>query len=285
MVAPERPEQDRLEPASLRFASSVQLRSARRLLRRKERSAAGQFLAEGPQAVREALAEPTLVDTLFVVASATDRHADLLAVASSAGVATVLVSNRDLASLTDTVTPQGLVAVCATREVSLETALGDVAQLVVCCAQVRDPGNAGAVIRCADAFGADAVLLTQGSVDVYNAKTVRASAGSIFHLPLVTGVSLEGAVDAGRRRGLQVLAADGSGDLALDDLADRGQLARPTVWLLGNEAWGMPAAQLRLADQVVRVPLYGAAESLNLGTAAAVCLYATASAQRRAASA
>jgi TrmH family RNA methyltransferase len=123
------------------------------------------------------------------------------------------------------------------------------------------------------------VVLTEGSVDIYNSKTVRASAGSLFHLPLVTGVGLEQTLSACRERGLQVLAADGSGDVDLDELAAAGVIAQPTVWLMGNEAWGLPPEQLALADRVVRVPLYGAAESLNLSTAAAVCLYATASAQ------
>lgn len=280
MVPGKRPEGAPTEPAQLRFASANQLRSARRLLRRKDRLATGQFLADGPQAVTEALAEPSLVSTLFVAQSAVDRYTSLVATATADGASIVLLSDRDLASLSDTVTPQGVLAVCRTVEVDLATALGTTPQLVVCCAQVRDPGNAGTVIRCADAFGADAVILTDGSVDAYNAKTVRASAGSLFHLPLVTGVPLEQAVDACRRRGLRVLAADGSGAADLDDLARDGDLARPTAWVMGNEAWGLPEEQLRLADQVVRVPLYGAAESLNLSTAAAVCLYATASAQR-----
>jgi TrmH family RNA methyltransferase len=270
-------------PTQLRSASQNELRSARRLVRRKERAALGRFLADGPQAVREALAQPELVSTLFVGAAAAERHADLVEAAGQGGVLTVAVSDRDLATLSETVTPQGLVAVCRTLDVPLAAALSGDPRLVVCCAQVRDPGNAGTVIRCADAFGADAVVLTEGSVDAYNAKTVRASAGSIFHLPLTLGADLAETLAGCRHRGLQVLAADGSGDVDLDGLADSGELARPTVWLMGNEAWGLPPDQLHLADRVVRVPIYGAAESLNLSTAAAVCLYATASAQHRAA--
>lgn len=268
------------EPAQLLPASAAQLRSARRLLRRKDRAATGLFLAEGPQAVREALAAPGLVETLFVGRSTLERHAVLVAAAAGGGTNPVVLADADLAALSETVTPQGIVAVCRTLDVSLPQALGTAPQLVVCCAQVRDPGNAGTVIRCADAFGADAVVLTEGSVDAYNAKTVRASAGSIFHLPLVLGADLAETLDACRERGLQVLAADGSGSDDLDGLRVAGDLARPTVWLMGNEAWGLPDEQLELADRVVRVPLYGSAESLNLSTAAAVCLYATASAQR-----
>lgn len=271
-----------LEPTQLRFASQNQLRSARRLLRRKERATTSEFLADGPQAVREALADPARVRALLVAQSALERHRTLVSAAAAGGVETVLLSDRDLAGLSETVTPQGILAVCRTLDVSLDAALAGAPRLVVCCAAVRDPGNAGTVIRCADAFGADAVVLTEESVDVYNAKTVRASAGSIFHLPLVVGATLADTLNGCRERGLQVLAADGSGDVDLDLLVVSGAITRPTLWLLGNEAWGLPHDQLRLADQVVRVPLYGAAESLNLSTAAAVCLYATASAQRKA---
>jgi TrmH family RNA methyltransferase len=268
------------EPIRLASASQNQIRSARRLVRRKERALAGEFLAEGPQAVREALVQPGLVSQLFVSRAGAERHHDLVRTALNDGLDVALVSDRDLADLSDTVTPQGLVAVCAVVDVALERALAADPRLVVCCAQVRDPGNAGTVIRCADAFGADAVVLSAGSVDAYNAKTVRASAGSLFHLPLVVGVELETALAEFRSRGMQVLAADGAGDADLDDLALAGDLAQPTVWLMGNEAWGLPEEHARLADRVVRVPIYGRAESLNLSTAAAVCLYATASAQR-----
>jgi TrmH family RNA methyltransferase len=269
------------ESISLAFASHNQLRSARQLVRRKERTATSRFLAEGPQAVREGLVATDRVELLFVGQSSADRHHSLIEIAAARGVAVRLLSDRDLASLSETVTPQGLVAVCRTVDVPLDEALGSNPRLAVCCAQVRDPGNAGTVIRCADAFGADAVILTQGSVDAYNSKTVRASAGSIFHLPLVLASGLEQVIDACRSRGLQVLAADGAGDVDLDQLGDSGDLAKPTVWLLGNEAWGLPADEQSCADRVVRVPIYGAAESLNLSTAAAVCLYASASAQRQ----
>lgn len=269
-------------PVELHSASQNQFRSARRLLRRKDRIATGTFLADGPQAVREALSRGGVVSTLFVAQSMALRQSALVGAAVEAGLSPLLLSDRDLAALSETVSPQGVLAVCRMLDVPLAYALAGTPQLVVCCAQVRDPGNAGTVIRCADAFAADAVVLTGGSVDAYNSKAVRASAGSIFHLPLVTDAPLAETLAACRKQGLQVLAADGSGDTDLDDLVASGDLARPTAWLLGNEAWGLPPDQLALADLVVRVPLYGAAESLNLSTAAAVCLYATASAQHRA---
>lgn len=265
------------EPIGLPTATAGQLRSARRLSRRKERQATGRFLVEGPQAVREALHGP--VDLVLIMEEAAERHADLVTTAHEREVPVALVT--DLDGLAEAVTPQGVVAVAHTVDVDLGAALAKDPQLVVICAQVRDPGNAGTVIRCADAFGADAVIMTEGSVDPYNAKTVRATVGSVFHLPLVTGVSLAEAVRACHDRGMRVLAADGAGDVDLDQLQRSGELERPIAWLMGNEAWGLPEADAALADQVVTVPMWGSAESLNLSTAAAVCLYTTAAAQRR----
>ena len=148
-------------------------------------------------------------------------------------------------------------------------------------AHARDPGNVGTVIRSSDAAGVGGVVLTDASVDPLNPKAVRASAGSLFHLPVVTGPSVVDLLPALQRAGLRVLAADGSAERDLDDLLDDGSLARPTAWVFGNEAWGLPESTRALCDEVVKVPIHGRAESLNLATAAAVCLYASARAQRR----
>jgi TrmH family RNA methyltransferase len=251
---------------------------ARALRRRTERAEARLFLAEGPQAVREALNVPGNVHEIFVTEYAADKHPDLLEIAD---VPVHLVSGEVLDALADTVTPQGIVAVCEFVDVDFADAVAQTTALGVLLAQVRDPGNAGTVIRCADAAGAQSVTFSTGSVDAFNGKTVRASVGSIYHLPLATGIDLATAVSTFQANGLQVLAADGSGDIDLDDADDSGLLAKPTVWLFGNEAWGLPDTDAQLADHVVRIPLHGLAESLNLSTAAAVCLYASARAQRR----
>jgi TrmH family RNA methyltransferase len=141
---------------------------------------------------------------------------------------------------------------------------------------VADPGNAGTVIRTADAAGADAVVLTAGSVDPYTGKCVRASAGSLFHLPVVTGVEADNAFPLLRATGLTVLATAADGTDDLDRLADDGGLVGPVAWVFGNEAHGLPTDVLAAADRTVRIPIRGRAESLNLATAAAVCLFATA---------
>src|SRR5690349_11968284 len=183
--------------------------------------------------------------------------------------------------LAQTVTPQGLLAVCDFVDVPLASITGtSQPQLVALLANVRDPGNAGTVLRTADAAGADAVVFADASVDPYNGKCVRASAGSLFHLPVVAGARLEEAVTALRAAGLRIVAADGRAGRPLDDDGVQARLAEPTAWLFGNEAWGLPPELVALADEPVAVPIYGQAESLNLAAAAAVCLYASARAQR-----
>jgi TrmH family RNA methyltransferase len=260
--------------------------AARRLTRRAARDETGDFLAEGPQAVREALAGVLAgllapPRELFATAGALDRHPDLADLARRAGVPVSEVTARAAAALSETTSPQGLVAVCPALDVPLDTALAGRPALVAVLADVRDPGNAGTVLRSADAAGADAVVLAGGSVDPYNGKAVRASAGSLFHLPVVRGADLTAALAAARAAGLTVLAADGGGEDDLDQLADSGVLGGRTAWLFGNEAWGLPAAVGALADRRVRIPISPRAESLNLAAAAAVCLFASARALRR----
>jgi TrmH family RNA methyltransferase len=240
---------------------------------------ARRFLAEGPQAVREALRRPGVVDQVFSTAAGLERHGELEQLAHDGGIRWQLVDEGAMAALAETVTPQGIVAVCAFVDVPLDDVLATSPRLVAVCADMRDPGNAGSVIRAADAAGADAVILAGTSVDPYNGKTVRASVGSIFHVPLVVGVSSHDAIARLRAAGVGILAAAGGGE-NLDDLLDAGSLSDPTAWLFGNEASGLPSAATDLADRVVGIPLYGQAESLNLATAAAVCLYASARAQR-----
>lgn len=236
---------------------------------------------EGPQAVCEALAAGARVSGLFVTAPAQARHSDLVQAAADAGVDIQVVSGEVMGELAQTVTPQGLLAVCDFIDVPLSHLDNSKMRLVAVLANVRDPGNAGTVLRTADAAGADAVIFADASVDPYNGKCVRASAGSLFHLPVVAGTRLADAVGALRRAGLTVIAADGRADATLDDPATREALAGPVAWLFGNEAWGLPRDLLALADRSVAVPIYGRAESLNLAAAAAVCLYASASARAR----
>jgi len=273
---------DEVIGSELTSVRSARVQAARRLTKRTFRARERRFLAEGPQAVREALASPGVVLEMFATRDAVQRHGDLVAAAGAAGVEVQLVSGEVMAAMCQTVTPQGVVAVCGFVDVSLDQVIAARPRLVAVLADVRDPGNAGTVVRTADAAGAGAVVLAGASVDPYNGKCVRASAGSIFHLPLVMDVGVEATLQALRSVGLRVLAADGSGEDDLDQASEDGRLEGPTAWVFGNEAWGLPEATRSLADDVLRVPIHGRAESLNLATAAAVCLYASARAQRRA---
>lgn len=247
-------------------------------MRRAGRVRAGRFLAEGAQAVREAVAHGEPVE-LFATPRAAARHPDLLDAAARVGARISLLTERAAAGLSETATPQGLVAVCTTLPVALGRALEGV-RLAVVLAEVADPGNAGTVVRVADAAGAGAVVFTGAGVDPHNGKCVRATTGSIFHLPLAVEPDPLAALRACREAGLQLLAADGATGRDLDAALDDGTLAAPTAWLFGSEAHGLPAELLAAADAAVAVPLYGRAESLNLATAAAVCLYASARAHR-----
>jgi TrmH family RNA methyltransferase len=264
---------------------SGRVKAARRLARRVSRAETRTFLAEGPQAVREALALPGCVADVFAVPAAAASHADLHATATSAGVPWHLVDDAALGALAETVHPQGVIAVCRFLDRPLDVVLpapaDDGPALLAVCADVRDPGNAGTVIRCADAAGASAVVLTGSSVDPYNGKAVRSSAGSIFHVGLAIEPDTAAVIAALQNRGVLVLAADGAGERDLDGALDEGLLDRPTAWLFGNEAWGLPDELAAMADHRVRIPIHGRAESLNLATAAAVCLYASARARRR----
>ncbi|MFJ3378773.1 TrmH family RNA methyltransferase [Curtobacterium sp. NPDC090217] len=269
------------------------------LSKKDQRAETGLFLLEGPQAVREAIEyAPELLRELYVTPTAAERY-DL----HDAPVDTWFVTEQVLAAMADTVTPQGVVAVCQQFPTSVRQVFPDpgatgsvgvglearvdpatnrpLPGLVAILEEVRDPGNAGTIIRAADSAGADAVVLTGRSVDPYNPKVVRSTTGSLFHVPVSVGVSLVDAVSRARALGYTILAADVSGD-DLPQVRAEGLLDGPTAWVFGNEARGLTAEDLALVDRAVKVPIYGAAESMNLATAASVCLYESAFALRTA---
>ena len=263
-------------------AKSGRVKTARRLARRNSRAEQGLFLAEGAKALSEALHSGGVVE-VFATEAASEQYAALRKAVDDAGVPWMLVDHGAVAALSGAVTPQGIVAVCRFLDVPLEQVLvgdrdQDRAPLVIC-ADVRDPGNAGTVIRTADASGAGGVVLAGSSVDPYNDKTVRATVGSLWHLPLALHADAGEVVRLAQAAGFVVLAADGDGETDLFEAEDSGLLAQPVAWLFGNEARGLPEDLAALADHRVSIPILGRAESLNLSTAAAVCLYASARAR------
>lgn len=213
--------------------------------------------------------------------TAAERNRSIVDSALEAGVRINAITDKAAAGLSETVTPQGLLAVCDPVDVPLETALRGTPRLVAVLHGVTDPGNAGTVVRVADATGADAVIFAGDTVDPHNGKCVRASTGSVFHLPIARARDAAEVFEACRTAGLALVAADGYATDDLDTADQRGDLAHPTAWVFGSEAHGLPDTVIADLDTSLKVPIYGAAESLNLATAAAVCLYASAKALRR----
>jgi TrmH family RNA methyltransferase len=253
----------------LTSAKNPRVASAARLRRRAFREEERRFLVEGAQAVGEAL-EAGRLETLFT----TDPLHPLVVRASQAGVQTYQVTDQVVRHLTSTVTPQPVVGVSPFIDVELGDALGqayasDAGGCVALLHEVRDPGNAGTVLRSCDASGTGAVVFSTTSVDVYNPKTVRASAGSVFHLPVVRAVETLEALEHARALGVRVLAM--TPDAATD--LYRENLSGPVMFVFGNEARGLPAEVVDAADGALRVPHTGRAESLNLAAAATVCVF------------
>ncbi|MBP3087047.1 TrmH family RNA methyltransferase [Mycolicibacterium fortuitum] len=240
--------------------------AAIKLQRHIGRRRAARFLAEGPNLVEAALRRG-LVSEVFATEAALDRFAALLVDAP-----VQVVTERAAKALSDTVTPVGLVAVCRMPEVSLDEVLAGAPRLVAVAVETSEPGNAGTLIRLADAMGADAMILAGNSVDPFNGKCLRSSAGSIFGLPVVQAPDVDALMAALRAAGLQVLATTLDGETPLPDV----DLTAPTAWLFGSEAHGLSPEIAAAADARVTIPMRGSAESLNVAAAAAICLYASA---------
>lgn len=258
---------------------SPRVRSVAKLAKRPARQETGLFLLEGPQAVSEALQfRPDLILELYATPTALERYTDIGAAATDAGLEVEFVTEQVLESMADTVTPQGFIAVAQQFPTSIKDIFAGEPQLVVILEEVRDPGNLGTIIRAADAAGADAVVLSGRTVDLYNPKVVRSTTGSLFHLPVAVDVELPAVLERARAAGLQTLAADIKGEDLLVARSE-GVLARPTAWVFGNEARGLTDEHLELVDRAVTVPIYGRAESMNLATAASVCVFESAFAQ------
>lgn len=241
--------------------------AARKLLRRAHRDAAQSYLLEGTVPVLEALAARAAVQTVFVADEHPDRER-LETAAAGAAVPAVVATRAVLQSVSDTTTPQGVVAVVGMTDVDAAD-VPETVRLALVLDQVRDPGNAGTLVRCAAAAGAGAVVFTSGSVDPYAPKAARAAAGALFRVAVARDADLPAALAALRRRGFLLVGTDAGATAPYDAVDYTGRVA----FVVGNEAWGIPEEHRPLLDEVVGIPMPGDAESLNAGIAGAILLF------------
>jgi TrmH family RNA methyltransferase len=254
-------------PPSLTKARLKELQSLRDKRRRLE---AGRFLVEGFHIVEEALLAGAPVDEVLVGEGAAKSHAGgrILEAARASNIRVVEIPRRVLEQLSDVETPQGVMAVVRAPDPGKPLPFdGDGVHVLL--DGIQDPGNAGAILRAADAFGCASVVFCRGTVEALNPKVIRAAQGSHFHLPVVTGPGAPEAAAAARAAGLQVLAAVAAGGVSLYDTKVPGPR---TAVVLGNEARGSPPETLEACDARVTIPLRGRAESLGVAAAAAVVL-------------
>ncbi|HAY60970.1 MAG: RNA methyltransferase [Acidaminococcaceae bacterium] len=256
---------------SITSVNNPQVKAAANLKNKKFRAETGTFVAEGLRAVREAIAYGR-VESLFVTDDEAERLGDWLDKAVSRGARLYRVDGKVMARLSDTKTPQGVLAVAAmprTGLADLRPGLPDPDAPVVVLDRIQDPGNLGTIIRTADAAGVLAVLLLEGCVDAYSPKVVRATMGSLFHLPLVQHLAAEEVLSWCSRQGFRTVATclEGASDLYRADLSGK------QAFLLGNEANGVTPALQQAAAERVYIPMPGKAESMNVAMAAGIILF------------
>mgnify|MGYP000046811876 CR=1 FL=1 len=230
----------------------------------KERKAAGQFVAEGLQCAREALTSHSgpKIDTLYVTANGLAKNKEI---ADLSAFNVVDVSDEVMKEMSETITPQGILAVCTIPQVTLDSIQLNSSRRFIYLSEVQDPGNAGTILRSADAFAMDAVITSPGSVDMYSPKVVRSTAGSLWHIPVFESVAL-GEVLA---MGINAFSLGATGSMNLSQY----QMSGDTLAVFGNEARGLSTGQNVDSIDVVSIPMPGNAESLNLSAAASIVMY------------
>lgn len=249
---------------------SKRVRTLVSLGRRSSRTKLKLLRVEGPQAVAELLTwKPETVQDVYFTPAALQQYLNLWTLAQEATRWCHIMTDEVAAEVAGDA--QGIIATC-TPDAIISVGQPEGGRVWVLLPETRDPGNAGTIIRNADALGASGLVATTGTVDVSSPKVIRASVGTVFHLPVFQGGDYVQVADHFRGQGHRVLGTSGTPDAQL--LGDT-PLEEPHVWVFGNEARGLSDAQLAVCDQVVRIPMSGRAESMNVGSAAAICLYAS----------
>lgn len=250
--------------------------NAAKLLKSSGRKKSNKFLVEGENSVEAAIVTGAATD-VFVTEAAAERYQEILRSAINLEVYTHLITEKAAKALADTTTSPGIFALCRQGLWPANQVLGRQPKLVAVPVETAEPGNAGTLIRVADAVGADCCLFAGNTVDPLSPKVVRSTAGSLFHLPVARDPNVDSVLQRLKDKGLTILATCADGEVNLDEAGEL--LAQPTAWLFGNEAHGLSTDLQQAADYTVRIPIRGRAESLNLATAAAICLYESAKAQ------
>ena len=230
----------------------------------KERKSSGQFVAEGMQCAREALVSKNgpQIETLYLTVNGRIKVEEIVDLSQ---FNTVDVSDEVMKEMSETITPQGILAICSIPKIELSSISLNGARKFIYLSEVQDPGNAGTILRSADAFAMDAVITSPGSVDMYSPKVVRSTAGSLWHIPVFESVPLEELLALG----VKAFSLGASGSKSLDEFDANGDVAA----VFGNEARGLSTAQQVDAIEVVSIPMPGNAESLNLSAAASIVMY------------
>lgn len=242
------------------------------LSQKKYRDETGLFLLEGIRLVEEAVQSGWRLECCLVTAEARlkDRVVNMLEQLHSQNVKLLEVTDEIFSKLSETEQPQGILSIARKKEYTLADILtGEEPPLIAVLESVQDPGNVGALIRTADAAGCSGVILTKGCADIYSGKTVRATMGSLFHLPIITGLDGGEAVEALKLNNIALFATS----LATRNLYHDVNMNRPSAIVFGNEGSGVRAEILQAADELMYIPIYGKAESLNVSASAAVILF------------
>ena len=241
----------------------------------KERRERLQFVIEGPTNVKAALDSTSVnIECIYY----TEGNLERLGSFSHENL--IEVSEQVMKAMADTVTPQGVLALAKLHRSSLGDLAGISKGKFAYFWQVQDPGNAGTVIRAADAFGFDAVIFSDNSVDIFSPKVIRSTAGSIFQIKVIEEVNTAQLKQWAGKIGAPIFATKADGDSLLQTAA-QSALGKPSIWVFGNEARGLPLdVESELDAKAVAIPMSGKAESLNLATAASVVMYAVSNADK-----
>jgi len=266
--------------AQLTSSSSDRVKSVKALHSRAGRRKAGRFIVEGPQGVRSALSAGVVIHEMYVDDNARAGIFDVIDEAYEAGVEIVTAMPHVLAAMGETDHPQGVIAVCSLLDTFTLADVLETAAPIVILDQVADPGNVGTIIRTADAVGAAGVLLTPGCADIHNGKVVRATAGSLFHVPVVSDLPMADIIAGVHDAGRALAVATWDGEEGLFEAADSRMVCHRTCWVIGSEAHGVGHEAREAADITVRIPMAEGIESLNAGVSASVVLYVIAHAAR-----